>query len=177
MSDCGCFHPLYLDIDSVRQGQPACNLADDSTSACISDIMNQFISDARSCPCDQACYETKYNAITSSTSWPARQYLPNAMINYGFATNGVNNQEEMEQMTHNLMQLNIYFDSLSEELISSDILYTPTTLLSGIGGALSLYLGISIAMVFEIVEIFLDSIGNFFNWTNGKPLGRKNVAF
>ena len=49
--------------------------------------------------------------------------------------------------------------------------------MSGIGGALSLYLGISIAMMFEYVEIFLDLLGNFFNWARGKPLGRKYLNF
>ena len=49
--------------------------------------------------------------------------------------------------------------------------------MSGIGGALSLYLGISIAMMFEYVEIFLDIIANIFNWMLGKPLGRKHVKF
>ena len=47
MQDCGCFHPLYLDIDTARLGHPACSLANTTTDSCISDIMNQFISGAR----------------------------------------------------------------------------------------------------------------------------------
>ena len=52
-----------------------------------------------------------------------------------------------------------------------------SSMMSGLGGILSLYLGISIAMVFEILEFLLDLLGNFLNWTQGKPLGRKYMMF
>ena len=119
---------------------------------------------------------------------------PVAKQKYGFDDSST----EGPSISNNLVQVNVYFDSLSEELISSNILYTVgvliisyrrclnlncllhfqgSSLMSGIGGVLSLYLGISIAMVFEIVEIFLDLFGNVLNWMSGKPLGRRNLIF
>ena len=116
-------------------------------------------------------------------------FQPVAKQKYGFDDSSTDGPS----MSNNLVQVNVYFDSLSEELISSNILYTVgvfilssrcvncllqgSSLMSGIGGVLSLYLGISIAMVFEIVEIFLDLVGNVLNWMSGKPLGRRNLIF
>ena len=82
-------------------------------------------------------------------------------------------------MADNLLEINVYFDSLNEEKVSAEIVYPMwgSAFTSGFGGVMSLYLGIPIAMLFELVEILLDFIGNFFNWTSGKPLGRKNLIF
>ena len=82
-------------------------------------------------------------------------------------------------MEENLLQINVYFNSLNEETISADIVYPimGSAITSAFGGVMSLYLGIPIAMLFELVEILLDLVGNFFNWASGKPLGRKNLIF
>ena len=48
---------------------------------------------------------------------------------------------------------------------------------TAIGGQISLFLGISIAMVFEVVEIALDFTNNVINWTVGRPLGRSHHMF
>ena len=47
-----------------------------------------------------------------------------------------------------------------------------TALTTAIGGQISLFLGVSIAMVFEVVEIILDLTNNIMNWIIGRPLGR-----
>ena len=47
-------------------------------------------------------------------------------------------------------------------------------LLSAIGGSLGLYLGISAAMMFEVVELFVDIIISFF-WFIAKPIGTKRA--
>ena len=105
--------------------------------------------------------------------------------------------EEITSFTEDILQINVYFDTLSEHVIETKatyrvckvycILYTlpfsltfsfqGSSLLSGIGGVLSLFLGISIAMVFEIVELLLDFLGNLLNWIQGKPLGRIYIRF
>ena len=47
------------------------------------------------------------------------------------------------------------------------------SMMSALGGVLSLYLGISFATLFEIVEIFIDLIQNMINYIAGRPVGRK----
>ena len=77
MNDCNCFHPLYLDIDANKQGQVPCNMADMTVNACVDQIMTQFTEGIRKCQCSQACNETQYKALLSSSKWPSNQYLVN----------------------------------------------------------------------------------------------------
>ena len=77
MADCGCFHPIYLDIDNTRHGKEPCNMGDSDTDTCIKAVMGQFSKELRSCPCEQACYQTEYTAGVSSALWPSKQYEVN----------------------------------------------------------------------------------------------------
>ena len=88
----------------------------------------------------------------------------------------VSNGHSMEE---NLLEINVYFSSLNEQTISAEKVYPlwGSAFTSAFGGVMSLYLGIPIAMLFELVEILLDFIGNLCNWTRGKPLGRQNLIF
>ena len=74
MQDCDCFHPLYLDIDDTRHGKRPCDLSKSVTDSCITAVMSQFSGELRSCPCQQACYQTQYTAAVSSALWPAKLY-------------------------------------------------------------------------------------------------------
>ena len=93
------------------------------------------------------------------------------------------------------MHVSVYFDSFNIKQILNKKVYevktfshlnlccktsqgvfdTETT--TAIGGQLSLYLGVSIAMVFEVLEIILDLVGNTLNWLRGRPLGRQHHIF
>ena len=53
MADCGCFHPLYLDIDDTREEKPPCNLGNSTVDLCIKRVMAQFSGALRACPCNQ----------------------------------------------------------------------------------------------------------------------------
>ena len=46
--------------------------------------------------------------------------------------------------------------------------------LNGLGGALSLFLGVSFILIFELVELALDVLMNLINLSRGLPLGRKH---
>ena len=45
--------------------------------------------------------------------------------------------------------------------------------LTALGGALSLFLGISFILIFELLELALDFTMNVINFCLRKPLGRK----
>ena len=49
-----------------------------------------------------------------------------------------------------------------------------SAMMSALGGVLSLYLGISFASVFEIVEVLVDLLHNTGNWVAGREVGRKH---
>ena len=45
---------------------------------------------------------------------------------------------------------------------------------SSLGGALSLCLGVSFAMLFEVVEILIDLLANIVNYVMGREIGKAN---
>ena len=45
--------------------------------------------------------------------------------------------------------------------------------LSDLGGAFSLFLGISFILIFELMELVLDVVMNFINFCLQRPLGKK----
>ena len=119
------------------------------------------------------------------------------MLTYGYSSTTGDISDglggSMGMLTENLLKINVYFDSLHQKsvtetkdydwgvsiLISKILIWLITffqgsSMMSALGGVLSLYLGISFAMLFEVVEIFMDFIQNFINFLVGRPLGRKH---
>jgi len=62
----------------------------------------------------------------------------------------------------------IYYQTLNVRSIIQNEAYPIEQLVPGIGGALSLYLGIAIVMAFELLELVFDLILAIFQH-NGKP--------
>ena len=64
--------------------------------------------------------------------------------------------EQIQQMVqNNLMQVSIYYGSLDVDNVAENPEYTFLSFLSSLGGAVSLYLGISFIQVFEVVELVI----------------------
>ena len=63
-------------------------------------------------------------------------------------------------MKENLLQVNVFFNTLNTHTVKESIYYDPITMIYAFGGALSLYLGISLAMIFEIFEWLVDTVSN-----------------
>ena len=60
----------------------------------------------------------------------------------------------------NLLKFNVYFKSMDSRVVTESETYDFMTLIYALGGALSLFLGISLAMVFEVVEFLVDIVIN-----------------
>ena len=94
------------------------------------------------------------------------------------------------KMSDNLLRVSVYFNTLNERVITTSKVYDVRVIriqlgnhgkyfqlsnfLSSLGGVFSLYLGISLGMLFELFEVLLDAIQNLCFWIVGKPFGRKH---
>merc|ERR1711915_972409 len=81
------------------------------------------------------------------------------------------------KMSDNLLRVSVYFNTLNERIITTSKVYDLSNFLSSLGGVFSLYLGISLGMLFELFEVLLDAIQNLCFWIVGKPFGRKHPVF
>ena len=72
--------------------------------------------------------------------------------------------EQIQQMVqNNLMQVSIYYGSLDVDTVEENPEYTFLTFLSSLGGAVSLYLGVSFIQVFEVVELVVKLFVSCFS--------------
>ena len=71
---------------------------------------------------------------------------------------------------HGLLFLQFFFATIKYFLLK----VLGANFLNGLGGALSLFLGVSFILIFELVELALDVLMNLINLSWGLPLGRKH---
>merc|ERR1712150_90696 len=117
----------------------------------------------RECNCQMECSEDDYMPTISSTTFPEYKFKDIAHEEYG---NGETEKNYVDQQGletgHNLLKVNIYYQQLNVMTITESAEYGIFDLCSSIGGALSLYLGISLAMFFEVVEFIIDILISIF---------------
>ena len=134
------------------------------------------------CPCQPECHQ-KFRRISQSTSrWPGMNYWPYLAAKYGMTyrnrsisvesftnailpTDGeVASTAEIEAINtlftrlqdivrNNFLKVKIYFSTRNIQTITESPKYNFQSLLSSLGGAFSLYLGISIIALFESLEL------------------------
>ena len=106
------------------------------------------------CPyCKYECEWSSYETSTSLNSYPSPNYGKFLMrLNKIKATNITT----YEKLKRNVLSVNIFYDQLKytvvEDVPSTDLL----TLISGIGGTMGLFLGMSFISFLEIAEVFIE---------------------
>ena len=78
LADCGCLHPHYIDIETTHIHAQPCDFSEPDHMACVGGILNQFNRDLRRCNCNASCSEVAYDALSSASLWPSKQYAPEA---------------------------------------------------------------------------------------------------
>lgn len=126
--------------------------------------------------CPEPCKEYMYDVSVSSAPWPHvstqltfyDQYIANQSIYgnkfevYDKIKNITKQIERIKKLqdTHviedNFIQLNIIFDRYNPMLLTEVPSLTPDKMLSLVGGALSLWLGITVMTVVELVQFVFD---------------------
>jgi hypothetical protein len=76
-----------------------------------------------------------------------------------------------------IVHVQVFFRTLNKKTVSETKTYDYSitdggSFWSALGGVFSLFLGISLAAVFEVVEIFIDFIANALSYIAGRSLGR-----
>ena len=70
----------------------------------------------------------------------------------------LNQKDIREEIGHNFERVEVFYKSLNFELIEETPMYTPTTLLSNIGGNIGLWLGWTALTLLEIIQWIYHSI-------------------
>ncbi|ROT64630.1 putative amiloride-sensitive sodium channel subunit beta [Penaeus vannamei] len=169
---CSCFHALYPD-NFVFDGKKyirffsTCNLTSTNpNSACVEKSLKLYSTNpgAANCGCNVACNETQYPSALSMANWPPEASEKDVKADYG------------KEETDDMMRVDVFFHTLNvddvtpvesmryehrgiERALISKV-ENVWGLVSSLGGALSLYMGISVFLLVEVLEFLIYLVVN-----------------
>ncbi|KAK8377555.1 hypothetical protein O3P69_013890 [Scylla paramamosain] len=165
---CECLHPLlpqsFIYSNKVYKEIRICNLTSDHEDNICQGAMlssnSSYLLSPHECDCNLACSEKVYTKVVSSTAWPPEVSKLSVHTTYNMNENKV---------TENLLVLEVFFQSLIADYVEEEAEYPYINyLVSDLGGALSLYLGISIILLMEFVEFLLCLVYNSLLYLLGR---------
>ncbi|CAG2223519.1 unnamed protein product [Mytilus edulis] len=99
------------------------------------------------CKCNNPCSEKQYIKTIHTSRWPAKNY--EVLLDKILKRKGLS----LSNTSDSLLQVNIYFSSLYEEVTEEILSFTFENFLSNIGGLLGLWIGMSAISIGELLEL------------------------
>ena len=141
---CNCSHPLF---ESSKNLSP-CNLTKGSEdSECVLEQIILYDIGEKKCSCKPPCNEIEFEKLVSSTVWPGEMSTMAFSELYGV---------DPADVIEDYLRVDIYFMSLNVKRITESARYNLVSFISTIGGSLGVWVGFSVCMMFEIVELCID---------------------
>ena len=181
---CNCsYQPL---VEFKRKIHRSCEFTSPIDAACMYDILGNFDANAKealtkeNCGCKDVCHEVEYMAHASNFQWPSEAYWPDLAALYNVSHKGtLITQDYVSQLVANgslsevmylrdlvqgqFVSVKVYYETKSVTYVKELAKYNFESLLSSFGGAFSLYLGVSLVALFEVVELVFRLAGSVFS--------------
>ncbi len=116
--------------------------------------------------CPLECYETLYQTSTTSYQLIGDHFIEHILSNERLLSNFINRTIDAHTARESFVRVNIFYDSLSYVETTESPQMDLISLLASIGGNLSLFLGVSVLSLFELVEVALIIFSIKFLKTN-----------
>ena len=176
INKCNCQEASFPFINSTVR---LCSTAEDLFGCAYPQFSNFFNGDiGTNCSfCTYECNGQTFDYYTTVNSYPSKKY---AQFLLRLSKIKAANITTYEQLKHSVLSLNIFYEQLVytqvEQVPSMDIL----TLMSGIGGTMGLFLGMSFISFLEIIEVFIEVLyvlkDSFTNEAKSKPSMSKEAC-
>ncbi|XP_059081142.1 degenerin deg-1-like [Tigriopus californicus] len=179
IDSCECFHPdLYQAAIPLHENVRTCNVlpvSNNTDYTCFERVFEEYNKLKRNCSCTVACQETEFASTVSVSKWPSNQYF----VEFGLNLKGVeysqddlkgkgdNSGEVQSELQQNYVQADIYYQTLNVRSIVQEAKYSEDGYVAALGGALSVYMGIAVIMIFELLELVIDLVLNVWKFYNG----------
>ena len=142
--ECNCVsvRSFYRPDTSQYAQLPDCTL---ENTCCILDALTS----PSDCPCSVACTSTRYEATVSYSYFPAEYFSQE--VAHSLNTTPAN-------LFINSLEVNVYFDTLNVETLTTEEAYSVVALLADIGGQVGLFLGWSVISVLQFGNWIIKTI-------------------
>ena len=161
IKDCNCTDPFCLSLFNTEY----CNLKDsDFEATCVSNTKVKFFEtynfmNEHCFPlCPLECNNTEYKVRLSTLELYGDDYYAHLISsNDNLKTDFMGDESIIQaKALKSFVAINIYYDSLSYTISAESPQMTLVDLLANIGGNLSLFLGVSVFSLCELVEVFIE---------------------
>ena len=114
---------------------------------CVTGTIIEYDIGERECDCGPPCKELDFEKLVSSTVWPGK-----------FATIPFSEiyKVKPKDVEDDYLKVDIYYMSLNVKSITESARYNFVTFISTIGGSLGVWIGFSVCMLFELIELLID---------------------
>ncbi|XP_067000080.2 amiloride-sensitive sodium channel subunit alpha-like [Anabrus simplex] len=160
---CACAHPAYMDLP---RGLVPCNLTSGSNAyMCATRVLDAFESRVRSCGCNMDCREVSYETRISTATWPTDTHWCSVAATLQLVKSchpadqeygGERRRQDKLQVQGNLLKVEVYLENLRVRSVSQTPALSAQGFVSALGGALSLYLGLSLLSLLEALGLLLQ---------------------
>jgi hypothetical protein len=155
---CNCyvnlFNKLNGTIPCLDVSQINC-----SVNAWYTYISNDYISKYCIQYCPLECYVTNYQITTTFSNYPTYNYALNSLMTNPIITSKFQNETlTYDLIKQSVLSLNVYYDQLAYTQISKEAKLEIVDLVSGIGGLLGLFLGMSFLSFAEFIEMIIETL-------------------
>ena len=117
---------------------------------------NDFINEVYRPLCPLECNQTLYKPTVSSYQLIGAQFLEKVLNNSNLTSDFIMRILDSTQIEKSLIQVSIFYESLSYILSEETPRMDMVSLLASIGGNLGLFLGVSVFSLYEMVEVALE---------------------
>ncbi|GFQ70875.1 FMRFamide-activated amiloride-sensitive sodium channel [Trichonephila clavata] len=150
---CNCSIPY-----GILEADRFCNYTNVTELCCVYQGQKEY-GLAITCKCPLECESVSFDLKISSGVWPAK---PENL-------DSVYSKQTIEVLRENMIKVRIYFDTLEQLTYEQKAMFEDSEVLSQVGGQMGLWLGLSLAAMFECLENIV------LLWHYRKQHSRENI--
>ncbi|XP_069128572.1 amiloride-sensitive sodium channel subunit gamma-like [Argopecten irradians] len=161
IDQCGCHDRFRVEIlsqSAVLQNVTPCRSRKELQ--CQFEIEKEFQDKTRTCECDNPCTEKEWLRSMSTRQWPTKSYTMTLLR--GLCQRrpkqcaDIIAKADDRQISLNFLKIVVYYQDLNHEEINEDPEIETAQFASDVGGAIGLWIGLSILSVFEVVQLVVE---------------------
>ncbi|XP_021365048.1 amiloride-sensitive sodium channel subunit gamma-like isoform X1 [Mizuhopecten yessoensis] len=162
LTDCGCYDMNQQEIFYIAgiTDKEVCNTT--AELACQHSVYQKLADKIIPCKCEQECREVHYKRGVSTRQWPTRDYATVLVQSICEDPRKVQDCQHLANITdkaelrENFIKLVVYFEELNYEKIMESPAIEVAQFASDFGGAIGLWIGLSLLSIFEIVQLLVE---------------------
>ena len=136
--NCSCVDPTIPALNDQKQ----CNISNSTDVCCLDRVIGKIAAEGLPCECPPDCFVTIYEKTLSISKWPSPSYACNFCGKNYLTPNG-------------MADVKVMYSTLQQDTYEQIPVFNDSQLYSNLGSLINLWLGLSLLVVFEIIEMLV----------------------